>query len=117
MHNKDHWGKVSFAKAPDGVSWFQPLADMSMRLVHDSGIGIGIGIGIGKDAAIIDVGDGASTLVDDLLDDGYGNLTVLVLSGAALAVNRQRLGTRSNSVRWLEADVTRAEFETHSIDL
>ena len=59
------------------MSWFQPHADMSMRLIRASGLS--------RDAAIIDVGGGASTLADDLLDDGYANLTVLDLSAAALS--------------------------------
>ncbi len=109
MHSKDHWEKVYSTKAPDGVSWFQPHADMSMRLIHDSGLN--------KDAAIIDVGGGASALVDDLLNEGYGNITVLDLSGAALETSRRRLGARGDGVRWMEADITNAEFEPHSLDL
>lgn len=109
MHSKDHWEKVYSTKAQDDVSWFQPRADISMRLIHDSGLS--------KDAAIIDVGGGASTLVDDLLDEGYGNITVLDLSGAALETSRSRLGARGDCVRWMEADITRAEFEPHSLDL
>lgn len=109
MQNKDHWEKVYSTKAPDGVSWFQPHADMSMRLIRASGLD--------HDAAIIDVGGGASTLVDDLLDEGYRNVTVLDLSGAALAESRRRLGPRGASVRWMEADITRAVFEPHSLDL
>jgi ubiquinone/menaquinone biosynthesis C-methylase UbiE len=109
MQNKDHWEKVYSTKAPEGVSWFQPHADMSMRLIRASGLGHG--------AAIIDVGGGASTLVDDLLDDGYRNVTVLDLSSAALAESRRRLGPRGASVRWMEADITRAVFEPHCLDL
>ncbi|MDE2078083.1 MAG: class I SAM-dependent methyltransferase [Burkholderiales bacterium] len=109
MQNKDHWEKVYSTKAPDSVSWFQQHADMSMRMVHASGIS--------RDAAIIDVGGGASTLVDDLFDDGYTNLTVLDLSAAALGESRRRLGKRGDSVKWLEADITRATFDPHSIDL
>lgn len=109
MHSKDHWEKVYSTKAPDGVSWFQPHAAMSMRLIHDSGLS--------KDTAIIDVGGGASTLVDDLLDAGYSNITVLDLSGAALETSRRRLGARGDGVRWMEADITHAEFEPHSLDL
>lgn len=109
MQNKDHWEKVYSTKAPDGVSWFQPHADMSMRLIRASGLD--------HDAAIIDVGGGASTLVDDLLDEGYRNVTVLDLSGAALAESRRRLGPRGAFVRWMEADITRAVFEPHSLDL
>lgn len=109
MHSKDHWEKVYSTKAPNGVSWFQPHADMSMRLIHDSGFG--------KDAAIVDVGGGASTLVDDLLDAGYSNITILDLSGVALAESRRRLGSRAKSVQWMEADITCAEFEPYSLDL
>lgn len=109
MQNKDHWEKVYCTKAPNSVSWFQPHADMSMRLIRAASLD--------RDAAIIDVGGGASTLVDDLLADGYTNLTVLDLSGAALAESRRRLGARGASVKWLEADITRASIEPQSIDL
>lgn len=109
MQNKDHWEKVYSTKAPDSVSWFQQHADTSMRLIKASGLV--------RSAAIIDVGGGASTLVDDLLDDGYTNLTVLDLSAAALAESRHRLGTRSDRVTWMEADITLATFAPHSIDL
>lgn len=109
MQNKDHWEKVYTTKAADSVSWFQRHADMSMRLIRASGAG--------RHAAIIDVGGGASTLVDDLLDDGYTNLTVLDLSAAALGESRLRLGARSNTVTWAEADITRATLMPHSIDL
>jgi SAM-dependent methyltransferase len=109
MQSKDHWEKVYSTQAPDGVSWFQEHADVSMRLIHATGLH--------RDAAIIDVGGGASTLVDDLLDDGYYNLTVLDLSDAALAESRRRLRPRGASVRWMEADITRAEFERHSLDI
>jgi SAM-dependent methyltransferase len=80
-----------------------------MRLIHDTGLG--------RDAAIIDVGGGASTLVDDLLDDGYRALTVLDLSGAALDESRRRLGAKGESVRWMEVDITQAEFEPYSFDI
>ncbi len=109
MQSKDHWEKVYSTKAEDSVSWFQPHADMSMQFIRATGVD--------KDAAIIDVGGGASTLVDDLLDAGYGKLSVLDLSGAALATSRQRLGARAEAVRWIEADITRADFAPYSIDL
>ena len=109
MHNKDHWETVYSTKAEDGVSWFQAHADTSMQLIRASGLG--------KGAAIMDVGGGASTLVDDLLDDGYGNVTVLDLSGEALEASRRRLGARSQNVHWLEADITQAELAPHSVDL
>lgn len=97
MQNKEHWEHVYSTKAPDGVSWFQPHADMSMALIHASGLSHG--------ASIIDIGGGASTLVDDLLHDGYTDISVLDLSAAALAESRQRLGQHGDAVRWLEADI------------
>ena len=109
MQSKDHWEQVYTTKASDTVSWFQPHAEMSMRLIRDTGLG--------HDAAIIDVGAGASTLVDDLLDDGYGHVTILDLSAAALAETQQRLDMRSSSVKWWVADITLADFEPHSFDI
>jgi SAM-dependent methyltransferase len=60
------------------------------------------------DAPIIDVGGGASTLVDGLLDTGYRDVTVLDLSDAALTAARVRIGSRASKVKWLEADVLAA---------
>ena len=68
-------------------------------------------------AGIIDVGAGASTLVDDLLQLGYTDVTVLDNSGAALNVAKQRLGEASRSVRWKCADVTRADLAPGQFDL
>jgi SAM-dependent methyltransferase len=109
MQSKDHWEQVYITKASDSVSWFQPHAEMSMRLIGETGLG--------HDAAIIDVGAGASTLVDDLLDDGYCHVTILDLSAAALAETKQRLGMRSSRVQWRVADITLADFEPHSFDI
>jgi SAM-dependent methyltransferase len=109
MQSKDHWENVYSTKAPDNVSWFQPHAELSTRLIRESCPQ--------RDAAIIDVGGGASTLVDDLLDAGYTQVTVLDLSQTALAESRRRLGVREASVRWMQADITRAEFAPHSFDL
>jgi len=73
--------------------------------------------GLGKDAAIVDVGGGASTLVDDLVAERYTDLTVLDLSAAALAVAKQRLEKLADVVHWMEGDVTRAEFPIHRFDI
>ena len=71
-----HWEKVYLSKAADAVSWYRPHLELSLNLiVHVAG---------GSSAAILDIGGGASTLVDDLLDRGYQNLTVLDISPAAL---------------------------------
>lgn len=109
MDSKRHWEQVYSSKESDAVSWFQEHAEQSLRLIHNTNLG--------KDAAIIDVGGGASTLVDDLVAEGYSDLTVLDLSAAALAVAGQRLGNRAHAVHWLEGDVTRAEFPLHRFDI
>ena len=78
MPDKAHWENVYGTRATDSVSWFQPHAERSLRLIQATGVE--------PDAAIIDVGGGASTLVDDLVAEGYRHLSVLDLSAAALAV-------------------------------
>ncbi|MDP1871286.1 MAG: class I SAM-dependent methyltransferase [Gallionella sp.] len=109
MDSKQHWEQVYATKSSDSVSWFQEHADQSLRLIHNTSLG--------KDAAIIDVGGGASTLVDDLASEGFSDLTVLDLSDAALSVARQRLGKRADAVHWMEGDITRAEFPVHRFDI
>jgi len=101
MDRREHWDRVYRSKAPDGVSWYQRHPETSLAFIAASGIG--------KDAGIIDVGGGASLLVDRLLDQGYRNLAVLDLSAAALDGTRARLGARAALVEWFESDVT--EFE------
>lgn len=109
MDRKQHWEQVYNTKPSDSVSWFQEHADQSLRLIHNTGLG--------KNAAIIDVGGGASRLVDDLAAEGYTDLTVLDLSAAALAVAKQRLGKYADAVYWMEGDITRAEFPIHRFDI
>lgn len=109
MDRKQHWEQVYTTKPSDSVSWFQEHADQSLRLIHKTSLG--------KDAAIIDVGGGASILVDELAAEGYTDLTVLDLSAAALSVAKQRLGKQADAVHWMEGDITRAEFPTHRFDI
>ena len=109
MDNKQHWEQVYTTKASDSVSWFQEHADQSLRLIHNTRLG--------KDAAIIDVGGGTSRLVDDLVAEGYTDLTVFDLSSTALAVARQRLGKHANIVHWIEGDITRTKFPMNRFDI
>jgi SAM-dependent methyltransferase len=109
MNRKQHWEKIYSGKAPDTVSWYQKHAELSVRLIRNTGLG--------KHAAIIDVGGGASRLVDDLVADGYTDVTVLDLSKAALDVAKQRLGNNANAVHWMEGDVTRAAFPNYRFDI
>ena len=109
MPSKDHWERVYSTKQADAVSWFQEHAAQSLRLIR--------GTGVARSADIIDVGGGASTLVDDLLSNGYTALTVLDLSDAALASAKARLGEAASSVRWLEGDITQVSLPIHAFDL
>lgn len=108
MTARDHWQHVYEMKAATEVSWYAAHLQDSLRLIQ----------GVAPlSASIIDVGGGASTLVDDLLDLGYRDLTVLDLSDAALAVARARLGERAVHVKWLVADITDTVLERNRFDL
>ena len=109
MQSKAHWERVYSSKATDAVSWFQVHAETSLRLIKETGLP--------RDGAIIDVGGGASTLVDDLLALGYSNLTVLDLSAAALRAAKERLGSDADKITWLEADITKVELARDAYDL
>ncbi|WP_019948665.1 class I SAM-dependent methyltransferase [Hymenobacter aerophilus] len=95
---KQHWETVYDTRQPHQVSWTQEVPATSLEFIR--------GFALPRQAPIIDVGGGDSKLVDFLLAEGYENLTVLDISGAALARARQRLGPAAASrVQWLEADV------------
>ncbi len=109
MQPKEHWERIYSTKPTDSVSWFQAHAEQSLRLIR--------GTGVPLSAPVIDVGGGASTLVDDLLQRGYAALTVLDLSAAALAAAQKRLGPRASAVQWIAADITSASLPLHAYDV
>jgi len=74
-------------------------------------------LALDRRAAIIDVGGGASTLVDDLIDDGYESITVLDISDTALDVSRRRLGHQADLVMWLSGDITKYGLPPNRFDL
>ena len=80
------------------LGWYQPRLGTSLDRITE--------LGLAKDAAIIDVGAGASTLVDDLIDEGFEYVTVLDLADSALDISRKRLGRQQEMVMWLAADIT-----------
>ena len=98
MIKSSHWEKIYATRPTDRVGWYAPHLETSSRWIADFARSI--------DDPVIDVGGGASTLVDDLLDQGYRNLTVLDLAENALRVAQQRLGERAQAVAWLHGDVT-----------
>ena len=110
MEVQQHWENVYETKAPDQVSWFSPHLETSLALIER----------VTQDdlsASIIDVGGGASTLVDDLILKGYCNVTVLDISQAALDVAKKRLSNSAEAVRWLRADVAQSNFPAGSFDV
>lgn len=95
--SNEHWESVYRTRDADSVSWFQPKPEVSLRLMEAAGIE--------RDAAIIDVGGGASSLVDHLVEAGFGDLTILDISASALRTSRTRLGRPGRPVEWIESDV------------
>lgn len=110
MHSqKEHWEKVYQTKQSDAVSWFQEHATRSLELIRS--------IGTPLNASIIDVGGGASTLVDDLLNDGFKHVSVLDLSASALEVARNRLGTSGAGVSWIAGDIRHVNLPEQTYDI
>lgn len=93
-----HWQSVYRSRPADEVSWYQSDPDVSLSLIR--------GCELEKDAALLDVGAGASVLVDHLLDEGFSDITVLDVAKEALDLSRHRLGARADQVRWQVADIT-----------
>ncbi len=100
--SREHWQTVYLEKAEGQTSWYRPHLDASLRRID--------GLHVPRDAPVIDVGGGRSTLVDDLLDRGYRDITVLDLSEAALEQSRARLGTQAASVHWTVGDITEIDL-------
>ncbi|CAN7336995.1 MULTISPECIES: class I SAM-dependent methyltransferase [Ensifer] len=93
-----HWDAAYASKDEAGVSWFEGTPEVSLRLIHEYGRGL--------PASLIDIGGGASRLVDRLLEEGGWSVAVLDLSPTALGAARARLGARGEAVEWIAADVT-----------
>jgi len=94
---QSHWEKVYLTKDTASVSWFQSSPEFSLRMLDEAGVA--------PPAHVIDVGGGASSLVDVLLRKGF-QVTVLDISEPALDVARARLGLKSDAARWIAADIT-----------
>ena len=93
-----HWEKVYSERKQTDVSWYQSHPEYSLGLIEETGTGI--------DAEIIDVGGGASTLIDHLLLAGYRHVTVLDIARTAIEQARIRLGDRAGNVTWTECNIT-----------
>src|SRR6185436_16886591 len=93
-----HWDNVYVTKGENEVSWFQQSPAPSLELIAQ--------VGATHKSAIVDIGGGASRLVDHLIEQGFEDITVLDLSGAALEAARKRVGDRAAGVHRIVADVT-----------
>jgi len=106
---QSHWEHIYSTKSPDAVSWYRPHLELSLELIQQTARGTA--------ASIIDVGGGESTLVDDLLNRGHDNVTVLDISQTAIDVTKARLGANADRVRWLAADITETELAPSAYDV
>ena len=109
MNIKTHWENIHQTKAPTQVSWYQEHSLLSLQFIAHTGID--------KAGQIIDVGGGISTLVDDLLINGYKNISILDISAVSLQTAQQRLGSQAKEVTWIEADVTQAQLPYQFYDV
>ena len=108
MDPKSHWEAIYGKKRPEEVSWYQPEATLSLELIRAVA---------SLESAIVDVGGGASTLVDGLLRAGYRQLTILDLSVSALNAAQRRLGASARMVSWREGDVLTTDLGVTPIDI
>jgi len=108
MHEREHWQRVYSSKSSDEVSWYRPHLEQSLGFIREAELS--------PDARIVDVGGGASTLVDDLLGQGHRNLAVIDLADSALAEVKRRLGARAERVDWIVGDVTTELLPAQSVD-
>ncbi len=106
---KHHWENIYKTKRADAVSWYKPHLDKSLELLS--------ALNLPKEVQIIDVGAGASTLPDDLLSQGFKNVTVLDVSGEALQISKGRLGDKAKTIQWIEADIANAKLPKGRFDV
>lgn len=99
IDKSSYWNQVYQTKGEANVSWFQtnpePSSELIRRYTPD------------QSAAIIDIGGGASRLIDHLLADGFHNLTVMDISSEAIAIAGSRIGNKGDVVKWIVSDVTK----------
>jgi len=109
METKSHWESVFETRAITEVSWYKPHLDLSLGLIARSAAAPG--------DAVIDVGGGDSSLVDDLLRRGFSDITVLDIAASAIHRARGRLGDLASQVHWLESDILTAELPKRRYDV
>jgi len=109
MDVSSHWENIYGTKAPNAVSWYRPHLETSLGIIEK--------IAPASSTAIVDVGGGESTLVDDLLARGYQSVSVLDVSSAAINFTKKRLGAIADSVRWIVGDITTVDLPVNAYDV
>lgn len=109
MNEREHWELIYSTREIEKLGWYEPHLQLSLRWIKQ--------LGLATDARIIDVGGGASTLVDDLLSEGYRDITVLDISDTVLSLVKVRLGGMANQVAWLKGDITSIDLVANYYDV
>jgi ubiquinone/menaquinone biosynthesis C-methylase UbiE len=109
MNVREHWESMYETKGATEVSWYQREATISLQLIAQ--------VAPNHGAAVMDVGGGASTLVDSLVSLGYADITVVDIAANALDAARERLGSTSSRVRWIAGDALSLDLPDRSIDV
>ena len=109
MTTQSHWEQMYQSRGPSQTSWYTPHLTTSLRLIREAAAL--------PAAAILDVGGGESTLVDDLLAAGFERVTVLDISRSAIEKSKQRLGESAAKAHWIAEDITRVKLPAQSCDV
>ncbi len=97
MTTQDHWNRIYRTKSDQDVSWFEPLPEVSVRMM--------VAAGLNTESCVLDVGGGNSRLVDYLVGHGLDCVAVLDVSGAVLESAKARLGAAAESLVWIESPI------------
>ena len=95
---KEHWENIYATKGMQEVSWFQKVPTTSLELINH--------VAENRQDAIIDIGGGDGFLVDNLLELGYTDITILDISENAIDRAKERLGRLAEKVKWIVTDIT-----------
>lgn len=98
-----HWNQIYSEKDYTEVTWFQSYPSVSLKLINS--------LNLSKDSSILDVGCGATMLLDVLIAEGFQNITAIDLSHSALEQLRQRLSSNQQLINWIEGDITIYHFD------
>jgi 2-polyprenyl-3-methyl-5-hydroxy-6-metoxy-1,4-benzoquinol methylase len=109
MDRNRHWEHIYETKSSEEMSWYEPHLATSLEWILEADPS--------RSSAIIDVGGGASTLVDDLHANGFRSVTVMDISRRAIARSQKRLGTVAGEVKWIVGDVTSVELPHAAFDI